>query len=105
VLLLSFSVADLTGDLLGAPICAADADEEKKPPLPGADQAINVPGDQEEGSKPVHIDDCFCCSRCVDNTISFSFQPNSLPVGQVTGEGLEAVFLLAHRFYRPPRAS
>ncbi|HEY5564255.1 MAG TPA: hypothetical protein VIL33_01605 [Rhodothermia bacterium] len=60
MLLLSFTLADLTGDMMGAPVCASDAD------------ASGGRENDRSSSKPDHIDDCFCCSGCVESSARFT---------------------------------
>jgi hypothetical protein len=81
VLLLAFSGLDLAGDVFGASICAADAD-------PGR-----------------HVDDCFCCSGCVENPTSFSIDRGLWLTSLVPSVRAASPSTPPSELFRPPRAS
>ena len=65
ILLLVWTAADLTD----AGLCALDQ-EGTGAPLPTHTTVIRgVPGGYDNpGSRSAHVDDCFCCSHCVDSS-------------------------------------
>lgn len=103
VFLLSFTALDLIGDVVAYPFCAADLEHDSE-----ASCAVELGSNHESGRSThsdVHIDDCFCCSRCVHHSTPFAFSP----VGQMgLNDSVPAVFsnlLLLEELYRPPRLS
>jgi hypothetical protein len=92
ILLLVFTSADLAGDLLGAPVCAADTDAN---------------GSRHDGasSKPEHIDDCFCCSGCVESSPPFTFDSRLRTVQSVSPDPSRRRSIPPAELYRPPKSS
>lgn len=93
IALLSLAAVDLVGDVVAYPFCAADLQVSHS--LPGD-------GDTDE---PVHIDDCFCCSRCVNYSTPFAFEPVGSVISNEFSPPLAPTLLLPHQLYRPPRRS
>jgi hypothetical protein len=93
MLLLSFTLADLTGDLMGAPVCASDTDAR------GGRES------DRSGSKPDHIDDCFCCSGCVEDSPPFTLDFALWTVHSMSGEPSRHASIPPAELYRPPKAS
>lgn len=55
---------------LGVPsLCALDQERES-PPIYSSSERIAAPSTPNESTPdaPVHVDDCFCCSHCVNVT-------------------------------------
>ena len=104
MVLLGFTVADLTGDLLGAAVCAADADQAD--PASGAtSQSLNSHKGQEDDARPAHIDDCFCCSRCVASAPRFTLRGGLRYLQPVATDAARGISHLSFELYRPPRTS
>jgi hypothetical protein len=100
--LLSFTVGDLAGDILAYPICLADSQNERQLP----DSPPN--GETENGtsgSTPIHVDDCFCCSHCVEASVEFSLVTIAFVQPIFATEGLRDLPLLAHNVSHPPKIS
>ncbi|MGH9320110.1 MAG: hypothetical protein ACRD3V_09505 [Vicinamibacteria bacterium] len=93
-LLLCFTVADLTGDVMGAPVCASDAD---------AGESGGRENDRSS-SKPNHIDDCFCCSGCVESSPRFTFDSRLWIVHSTSPVQFQHASLPPAELYRPPKA-
>jgi hypothetical protein len=106
-LLLSFTLMDLTGDVFGAPVCAADADtNEENQPSATPHQSPNGPSPNEQrSSKPEHIDDCFCCSGCVESSPRFKLDSGLWTVQPMSPDQFRHRSLPPAEFYRPPKAS
>jgi len=92
MLLLAFTVADLAGDLMGAPVCAADSDE-------------NESRDDGGSAKPDHIDDCFCGSGCVESSPRFCFDSRLWTAQSVSPDQSMHPSLPPAELYRPPKSS
>lgn len=103
-LLLGFTLADLTGDLLGAPVCAADTDRASETPVAAA-QAMTSLQNADGDEQTLHIDDCFCCSRCVEGSPWFNFDAEPGSVDLMVLDPLRHVSSSLGRPYRPPRTS
>ncbi|HXV62828.1 MAG TPA: hypothetical protein VEK15_19170 [Vicinamibacteria bacterium] len=103
-LLLGFTLADLTGDLLGAPVCAADTDRANDTPATAAQAMMSMQNAEDDAEAP-HIDDCFCCSRCVESSPWFSFDAAPGSVDLMSLDPLRRVSSSPDRLYRPPRTS
>jgi hypothetical protein len=89
-------------DLGNPSLCALDQDV---PVMPLSDAALDTfPPDSGAPDLPAHIDDCFCCSHCVNIA---SVQPSSrlaqagLPAPLPTDA---AAWPTAYPPYHPPRA-
>jgi len=93
MLLLCFTLADLTGDLLGAPVCASDTDTS------GGRE------NERSSAKPDHIDDCFCCSGCVESSPRFTLDSGLWTVHSMTHDQSQHHSFPPAQLYRPPKAS
>ncbi len=88
---------------LGVPsLCALDREGQS---TPLSSTAIYTPaGDNGMPDQSVHIDDCFCCSHCV-NVASVSDIATPLLVDNRSLPPLtRSLFLAAYPPYHPPRA-
>ena len=101
--LLSFTAADLIGDVVAYPFCESDLEHDAEPSC-----AVEL-SDYDEPERPnrsdIHIDDCFCCSRCVQYSTPFAFAPVSRVVLNDSAPAVSFSLLLPHQLYRPPRLS
>ena len=91
IVLLFLTFADLTGDLI-APLCAAELDHESSSPT-------------DDGPRPGHIDDCFCCSGCVESSLPFSLTEALWLTIFLPSQATWTVSGPPSELYRPPRAS
>lgn len=98
VLLLTWTAADLTNTAL----CALDG--SALPISAGTADFAQNPGSDSTQKVPPHIDDCFCCSHCVEVWALF-------PVFDVPGRPPSASYALsppphvpAAPPYHPPKA-
>jgi hypothetical protein len=101
--LLSFTALDLGGDAVAYPFC--DSDLERALEVTGS---VELAGNHESGgsnSAAVHIDDCFCCSRCVEFSSSFTFSASGQTIPREPVTTVSSSLVLAYEFYRPPRLS
>jgi hypothetical protein len=89
VFLLSFTALDLLGDAVSYPFCDSDLEESS--------------GSSE--SADVHVDDCFCCSRCVDCGVSPGLSPVARLAWIDSPNPVSFGLLLPCELYRPPRLS
>ena len=103
-LLLSFTLVDLAGDLTGAPLCATDAGTEGSSAAPAPPLAAGAAGD-EGNANPEHIDDCFCCSGCVEISPLFTFEAALWTVRSMSPDKFRSRSLPPAELYRPPRTS
>jgi hypothetical protein len=102
-LLLSFTAGDLVGDVLALPICAADVQSEQE-------QNLAFPSTSEEegessGSSPIHVDDCFCCSHCVENSVEFTLSVLALMKPLSVIDRVQHLPLLSDELFHPPQTS
>ena len=105
-LLLCFTFMDLAGDVFGAAVCAADADtSEKNQPSATPRSSNGSSTDEHRSSKPEHIDDCFCCSGCVESSPRFTVDSGLWAVKSMSPDQTRHYSFPPARLYRPPRAS
>lgn len=101
LVLLMWTSADLTTaelcalDREGFPIGAetsSDVDGRSAPPL--------APSQQDS-----HVDDCFCCSHCVEPGYEFHVDRSTQEVGQLAAAPTRRVLTTYRSLYRPPQVS
>ena len=99
MLLLLWTAADLSN----ASLCALD--NEGTSPFPVSTGATLSSDSQVPAQAPQHIDDCFCCSHCVDVK---ALAPAALATpadAKRTPSVLAAPRLFGSRLYHPPLSS
>lgn len=106
MVLLGFTAADLSGDLFGSEVCAADADRHDAAEGAASQRMSRTAGNDEDGNQPPpHVDDCFCCSRCVESSSQFTLDAEFSRVEALTPSRVQKLYHLLSQLYRPPRAS
>ena len=106
LLLLSFTALDILGDVFAYPFCASDLEDEIVAPPSGSCAELHsdtVP--PPAAPEAAHVDDCFCCSRCVESSTPFTliFVEGVEPL--LSAETPRAQLPLPQRLFRPPKAS
>jgi len=106
LLLLSFTAVDVLGDVFAYPFC--DSDLETVVVAPSADSHAELQSDAAPtpaAPEARHVDDCFCCSRCVESSTPFAliFVEGVEPL--LSAETPRALLSLPQRVFRPPKAS
>lgn len=94
VLLLSFTALDVLGDVFAYPLCASDLEVE----LVSSDTVPTAP-------EAPHIDDCFCCSGCVESSTPFALIFVEGVETLLSAETPRARLRVPQRLFRPPKAS
>ena len=89
---------------LGFPaLCALD---QELRPLTAATASLEAPSSSDDGAPapPVHIDDCFCCSHCVDVGSMVGLLPRAGVTARMAFPVDRAPFRAGYPLYHPPRA-
>lgn len=92
---LTWTVVDLTNSSL----CALDQEGSQQACTAVAPHFCDVP----PSSAPVHIDDCFCCSHCVNAVALVSLPEAAMFVRLLPPERASALRLSSRRLDRPPQ--
>ena len=90
-------------DLADVTACALD--NERLGTLGSSQDSIiahrDAPGNP---APPVHVDDCFCCSHCVDVEAFIAASSVTIPKSRPETLANHHLLLLATPFYHPPQA-
>lgn len=106
LVLLLFTSADLLGDLGGFPVCSSDTAVELHEYLPHDDPAHeNSPDQSSEHPEQHHVDDCFCCSHCVQHSAVFHLASVGSIVLLKSDSPLLIMPLFVQGLLRPPQVS
>ena len=96
-----FLLALVALDLGNPSLCALDQESQPKP----VSAATNLESRSPEGTptSPAHVDDCFCCSHCVDVAAVMAPATLSLALNNVPLPADRLPFSAAYPPYHPPK--
>lgn len=91
-------------DLSNASLCALDQEGAGARPS-ASDTVIRcvAAGHDNPASRPGHIDDCFCCSHCVDASVFAMLDDRPLRLGVIHPGLTSALHSLAGAVDHPPQ--
>ncbi len=105
--LLLFTSADLLGDFVGFAFCSSDSSVELHEAIAHDDDSheSKAPVDSSSHPEKHHVEDCFCCSHCVQHTTEFVLMRGETVALVVRDGAALHPPLFVRELFRPPQAS
>ena len=101
LLLLFMTGLDLSMDISSVRFCAIDA--ERNQASGSSEAAVTTASHHSEQGKTPHVDDCFCCSACVNVTpIAIPIEVSLIPAAPVPPVARQLP-LLSRFLFHPPQ--